>query len=168
MTTTADRCQAWREDDDGNTIQTEGVCDLMAEWISCVPFVGARTCGEHKCRCAIPLVEVETGVSPESGAPWKPNEMVVHRLCARTYPVEASLRGLPGDHVRRWVATVDALQARIEELEDWIELERAEVDISQSYGRNTEAVRIASKIRARRGEDWSGVVVGDRKCHAQK
>ena len=30
-------CQAWCEDDDGYAIQTEGVCDREAEWVSCVP-----------------------------------------------------------------------------------------------------------------------------------
>jgi hypothetical protein len=48
-------CQTWREDEDGNAIQTQGVCDKQARWVSCVPFVGAKTCDEHKCRCAKPL-----------------------------------------------------------------------------------------------------------------
>ena len=54
-------CQAWCEDDDGYAIQTEGVCDREAEWVSCVPFVGARTCTKHKCRCA-KLIEARVGV----------------------------------------------------------------------------------------------------------
>ena len=49
-------CQTWREDDDGNAIQTEGVCDAEATWVSCVPFAGALTCVDHKCRCAKPIV----------------------------------------------------------------------------------------------------------------
>jgi hypothetical protein len=51
-------CQAWIEDEDGNAIQTEGVCHAPAEWISCKPFVGAQTCATHKCRCAKPLTGV--------------------------------------------------------------------------------------------------------------
>lgn len=50
-------------------------------------------------------------VSPESGAPWTAAEMAVHRRVARDYPVEELVRPLPGDHVRRWVATVDALES---------------------------------------------------------
>ena len=38
----------------GNAIQTEGVCDAEATWVSCVPFAGALTCVDHKCRCAKP------------------------------------------------------------------------------------------------------------------
>jgi hypothetical protein len=166
--TTESGCQAWREDDDGN-IETEGVCERVGTWISCVPFVGARTCDEHKCRCAKPIKPPlpPGSVSEDSGRPWKSHEMTVHRQIARDYPVEASLRGLPGDHVRRWVATVDTLQARIDELEDSIRLDEAEADIAQSYGRNTSAVRVAAQIQARRGKDWSGAVVCAKECDAE-
>jgi len=49
------KCQTWREDEDGNAIQTQGVCDKDARWVSCVPYIGVKTCDEHKCRCAKPL-----------------------------------------------------------------------------------------------------------------
>ncbi len=152
---TATGCQAWREDENGDAIQTEGVCDRPAEWLSCQPFVGARTCTEHKCRCAKPIA-TSPNVSAESGRPWTVREMEMHRTIAKNYPVEASLRGLPGDHVRRWVATVDALQARIAELKDSIRLDWAERDLAMSVGRNAEARGISEEIRARRGQDWNG------------
>ena len=49
--------------------------------------------------------------SPESGKPWQPHEMEVHRRIAQNYPVEQSLQNLPGDHLRRWLATLDACEA---------------------------------------------------------
>jgi hypothetical protein len=48
-------CQQWREDDEGRIIQTRGVCANEAQWVCCVPFVGALLCDEHKCRCAKPI-----------------------------------------------------------------------------------------------------------------
>lgn len=34
--------------------------------------------------------------------------MEAHRRVAQNYPVEQSLQNLPGDHLRRWLATLDA------------------------------------------------------------
>lgn len=51
------------------------------------------------------------------------------------------------------------LRERVSELEDTLRLYLADAHIDTSYGRDSQAVRIASEIRARRGEDWLGAVV---------
>ena len=57
------------------------------------------------------------------------------------------------------VAENERLKARVSELEDHIRLREADDDIARSYGRNTDAVRIAKEIRDRRGEEWEGAEV---------
>lgn len=63
----------------------------------------------------VPVGDTGGWVSKSSVAPWKPNEMTIHRKNAANYPVENSLEEL---HVRRWVATVDALESALVELSD--------------------------------------------------
>ena len=49
-------------------------------------------------------------------APWDKNELATHRRVVDRYPAITSLIPMPGDHVARWVATLDEAQARIDEL----------------------------------------------------
>ena len=58
-------------------------------------------------------------------------------------------------------ARIEALDARVKELEDTIVLDRCEAAIASSFGRNTYACTVAEEIRARRGEEWNGAVVKD-------
>lgn len=43
-------------DDNGDELGLEPMsCTADATHLSCIPFVGTKTCEKHKCRCAKPL-----------------------------------------------------------------------------------------------------------------
>ncbi len=64
--------------------------------------------------------------------------------------------GKMSDAARYLRQRVVELESRVSELEDSYRLAIYDNDVFTSYGRNTEASRLAAEIRARRGEDWTG------------
>lgn len=50
--------------------------------------------------------------------PWTENEMTVHRRVVARYPVDEMQQPLPGDHIRRWLATVDASNEQLRRMRE--------------------------------------------------
>jgi hypothetical protein len=95
------RCEWSNFDDrlDDPTIPEER-CIETAEWNSCQPFTGARTCPRHKCRCATPLSKAHD-CSPSDLAPYRAHQDAVERFQAHAparspVPSPGPIRGATG------------------------------------------------------------------------